>query len=151
LESSYKSRKTRIPINQGGIKSLIPGSDAYSHLRKTNVKSYAIAGTWRPNANESHESQESYYGTVTNKDNFNLEQDGFDGEHDNDLVVSVKSQLGGLPHQIRQPGKNSIPNKGALYPNTIHASFLKRDDRDDVSSEIRSDYIQDDHKITWIF
>jgi hypothetical protein len=59
-------------------------------------------------------------------------------------MVSVKSQLGGLPHQIRQPGKNSIPNKGALYPNTIHASFLKRDDKDDVSAEIRSCYIQDD-------
>jgi hypothetical protein len=59
-------------------------------------------------------------------------------------VVSVKSQLGGLPHQIRQWGKNSIPNKGTLYPNTIHASFLKRDDKDDVSSEIRSHYIQED-------
>jgi pimeloyl-ACP methyl ester carboxylesterase len=136
--------KTRIPITQGGIESLIPGSDAYSHLRQTNVKSYAIAGTWKPKARLSHKCQESYYRTITNKDNFNLEQDGFDGEHENDLMVSVKSQLCGLPHQIRQPGKNSIPNKGALYPNTIHASFLKRDDIDDVSSEIRSCCIQED-------
>jgi pimeloyl-ACP methyl ester carboxylesterase len=142
LESSYESRN--IPINQGGVKSLIPGSDAYSHLRQTNVKSYAIAGTWKPKAGLSHEHQESYYGTIANKDDFNLEQDGFDGEPENDLMVSVKSQLGGLPHQIRQPGKNGIPNNGALYPNTIHASFLKRDDRDDVSSEIRSDCIQED-------
>jgi pimeloyl-ACP methyl ester carboxylesterase len=142
LESSYESRN--IPINQGGIKSLIPGSDAYSHLRQTNVKSYAIAGTWKQKASLSHEYQKSYYGTITKKDTFDLEQDGFDGEDENDLVVSVKSQLGGLPHQIRQPGKNSIPNKGALYPNTIHASFLKRDDNDDVSSEIRSRYIRKD-------
>jgi pimeloyl-ACP methyl ester carboxylesterase len=136
--------KTRVPITQGGVESLIPGSDAYSNLRQTNVKSYAIAGTWRKGATGSHEHQASYYRTITNNDNFNLEQDGFDGEYENDLMVSVKSQLGGLPHQIRQPGKNSIPNKGALYPNTIHASFLKRDDKDDVSAEIRSCYIQDD-------
>jgi hypothetical protein len=142
LESSYESRN--IPINQGGVKSLILGSDAYSHLRQTNVKSYAIAGTWKPKASLSHEYQESYYGTITNKDDFNLEQDGFDGEHEIDLVVSVRSQLGGLPQQIRQPGKSGIPNKGALYPSTIHASFLKRDDKDDVSSEIRSHYIQED-------
>ena len=101
-----------------------------------------VLGNKRPQA--SHEYQQSYYRIITNKDNFNLEQDGFDGEPENDLMVSVKSQLGGLPHQIRQPGNNDIPNKGALYPNTIHASFLKRDDKDDVSSEIRSCYIQDD-------
>src|SRR5215207_6915976 len=46
LESFYENRN--IPIDQGGIKSLIPGSDAYSHLHQTNVKSYAIAGSYRP-------------------------------------------------------------------------------------------------------
>jgi triacylglycerol esterase/lipase EstA (alpha/beta hydrolase family) len=136
--------KTLIQITQGGIESLIPGSDAYSNLRQTNVKSYAIAATWRQKATGSHEYQQSYYRTITNNENFNLEQDGFDGEHENDLMVSVKSQLGGLPHQIRQPGKNSIPDKSALYCNTIHASFLKRNDKDDVSSEIRSIYIRED-------
>ena len=136
--------KTLIQITQGGIESLIPGSDAYSNLRQTNVKSYAIAATWRQKATGSHEYQQSYYRTITNNENFNLEQDGFDGEHENDLMVSVKSQLGSLPHQIRQPGKNSIPDKGALYCNTIHASFLKRNDKDDVSSEIRSDCIRED-------
>lgn len=55
-------------------------------------------------------------------------------------MVSVKSQLGGLPHQIRQPGKNSIPDKGALG----RTVFLKRDDKDDVFSEITSIYIQED-------
>jgi hypothetical protein len=135
--------KTRVPIT-GGVESLIPGSDAYSNLRQTNVKSYAIAGTWRKDARLSHEHQASYYRTITNNNNFNLEQDGFDGEYENDLMVSVKSQLGGLPYQIRQPGKNDIPNKGALYCNTIHASFLKRNDKDDVSSEIRSDCIRED-------
>jgi pimeloyl-ACP methyl ester carboxylesterase len=132
--------KTRIQI-EGGVESLIPGSDAYSNLRQTNVKSYAIAGTWRKEATGSHEQQASYYRTITNNNNFDLEQDGFDGEYDNDLMVSVKSQLGSLPHQIRQPGKNSIPNKGALYCNTIHASFLKRDKNDDVFPEIKSIYI----------
>jgi len=43
---------------------LIPNSNAYSHLCQTNVKSYAIAGSYRPNANESHSSQESFYKTV---------------------------------------------------------------------------------------
>jgi pimeloyl-ACP methyl ester carboxylesterase len=137
-------RQLGSPIDEGGVYSLIPGSDAYSNLCQTNVKSYAIAGTWRQKAIGSHEYQQSYYRIITNNDNFNLEQDGFDGEHENDLMVSVKSQLCGLPHQIRQPGKNNIPNKGALYPNTIHASFLKRDDIDDVSSEIRSCCIQED-------
>jgi pimeloyl-ACP methyl ester carboxylesterase len=142
LETSYENRN--IPIDQGGVKSLIPGSDAYSHLCQTNVKSYAIAGTWRPNANVSHGSQESYYKTVTDKDDFKLDKDAFDSDDDNDLVVSATSQLGGLPKQIRQPGKNGIPKQSALYPNTVHASFLlKRGDKY-VFSEIRSPYIQED-------
>jgi hypothetical protein len=59
-------------------------------------------------------------------------------------VVSATSQLGGLPKQIRQPGKNGIPKQSALYPNTVHASFLlKRGDKY-VFSEIRSPYIQED-------
>jgi hypothetical protein len=53
-----------IPIDKGGIEALIPKSNAYSHLHQTNVKSYAIAGTYRPSANNSHNFQESYYQTV---------------------------------------------------------------------------------------
>src|SRR3712207_8419328 len=44
---------------------IFPGSDAYSHLYQTNVKSYAIAGTWKPNAKNSQESQELNYKFIT--------------------------------------------------------------------------------------
>ena len=142
LETSYENRK--IPINQGGIKSLIPGSDAYSHLRKTNVKSYAIAGTWKPKASFSHKRQESYYGTITNNENFSLEENGFDGEDDNDLVVSVKSQLGGLPHQVRQPESNDIPNYSSVYENTVHTIGYIRHPDTNISSETSSTDIQKD-------
>jgi hypothetical protein len=67
-------------------------------------------------------------------------------------VVSVKSQLGGLPGfpcQIRQPGSNDppneedIPNESAIYPNTIHASFMIKHDKE-VFSETYSPRIQED-------
>jgi pimeloyl-ACP methyl ester carboxylesterase len=138
LESFYENRN--IPIDQGGIKSLIPGSDAYSHLHQTNVKSYAIAGSYRPNANKSHESQESFYKIVVDPGHFNLDKDAFDD--DNDLVVSVTSQLGGLPKQIRQPNNNDIPNQSALYRNTVHDCFYLKDKG--ISSETNSQYIQED-------
>jgi triacylglycerol esterase/lipase EstA (alpha/beta hydrolase family) len=145
LETSYENRN--IPIDQGGIKSLIPESDAYSHLCQTNVKSYAIAGTWRPNANVSHEHQESDYKIITHNDDFDLDKDGFNGEDDNDLVVRAKSQLGGLPHQIRKPGNNGIPNKSAVYPNTVHTTYyIMGDDKNktNVFSETNSPHIQED-------
>jgi pimeloyl-ACP methyl ester carboxylesterase len=136
-------------IDKGGVEALIPGSNGYSHLYQTNVKSYAIAGTWKSHAKDSHEKaktshekQEEYYGIIINNENFNLEKDGFDGEDDNDLVVSVKSQLGGLPHQIRQPGKNDIPDKGALYCNTVHDDFYIKDKC--IFSETNSPHIQED-------
>ena len=64
-------------------------------------------------------------------------------------MVSVKSQLGGLPYQIRQPENNNppneenIPNKSAVYPNTVHASFMIRHDTN-VFSETYSHNIQRD-------
>jgi pimeloyl-ACP methyl ester carboxylesterase len=139
-------------IDEGGAaaEALIPGSDAYSHLYQTNVKSYAIAGTWKPNAKNGHESQELDYKFITDNSSFNLDRDGF--HDDNDLVVSVKSQLGGLPGfpcQIRQPGSNDppneedIPNESAIYPNTIHASFMIKHDKE-VFSETYSPRIQED-------
>ena len=138
-------------IEKGGAaEALIPGSDAYSHLYQTNVKSYAIAGTWKPNAKNSHESQELDYKFITDNSGFNLDRDGF--HDDNDLVVSVKSQLGGLPGfpcQIRQPDSNyppneeDIPNESAIYPNTIHASFMIKHDKE-VFSETYSPRIQED-------
>ncbi len=141
LEISYENRN--IPINQGGVKSLIPGSDAYSRLYQTNVKSYAIAGTWKPNAKDSHRFQESYYETITNKDDFNLDDTLDVDDDDNDLVVSASSQLGGLPKHIRQPNSNNdIPDHSALYCNTVHTDFYIQDK--DIFSETNSPHIQND-------
>jgi pimeloyl-ACP methyl ester carboxylesterase len=131
-----------IPIDKGGIEALIPKSNAYSRLNQTNVKSYAIAGSYRPNAHESHTFQESYYKTIVDPDHFNLDKDAFD-DYDNDLVVSVTSQLGGLRNQIRQPNSNDIPSHSAVYCNTVHDSFFNKD-HNDVFSETDSPYIQKD-------
>ena len=94
LRTSY-SDNFKCPIDNGAIEALIPNSIAYSHLQPTNVKSYAIAGSYRPNANRSHGFQESYYKIIVDSECFSLDKDAFDD--DNDLVVSVTSQLGGLP------------------------------------------------------
>jgi hypothetical protein len=128
-------------IDKGGIEALVPMSNAYSRLYQTNVKSYAIAGTWKPNANESYKFQELYYRTITDKDDFNLDgKDGFND--DNDLVVSVKSQLGCLPCQIRQLNSKDIPDHSALYCNTLHTDFYIKDKG--IFSETNSPYIQND-------
>jgi pimeloyl-ACP methyl ester carboxylesterase len=130
------------PIDKGAIEALIPKSTAYSHIHQTNVKSYAIAGSYRPNATKSHSSQESYYKTIVDPDDFNLDRDAFDN-CDNDLLVSVTSQLGGLPKQIRQPNSNDIPNHSAVYCNTVHEKFFIKED-DGVFSETNSPHIQKD-------
>jgi pimeloyl-ACP methyl ester carboxylesterase len=133
-------------IDKGGIEALIPKSNAYSRLYQTNVKSYAIAGTWKPNAKDSHEDQKCYYTTITDKDDFNLD-DTLDGDDDdNDLVVSATSQLGGLPKHIRQLNSNDIPNYSALYCNTVHTDFYIKgnDTHNNVFSETNSPYIQND-------
>jgi pimeloyl-ACP methyl ester carboxylesterase len=135
-------------IDKGAAEALVPKSIAYSHLYQTNVKFYAIAGSWKPNANDSHESQERNYRVITDDLAFNLDgKDSFNDE--NDLVVSVTSQLDGLPYQIRQPenknppNEENIPNKSAVYPNTLHASFMIRHDTN-VFSETYSPNIQRD-------
>jgi triacylglycerol esterase/lipase EstA (alpha/beta hydrolase family) len=134
----------KTPIDKGAVEALIPKSVAYSHLYQTNVKSYAIAGDWNPNAKHSHESQQQHYKAVTDNSDFNLNDAFHNDDHDgNDLVVSVKSQLGGLPNQIRQPESNDPPNGSAVYPNTVHASFMILCDKD-VFSETKSPYIQED-------
>jgi pimeloyl-ACP methyl ester carboxylesterase len=130
-------------IDKGGIEALIPRSNAYSRLYQTNVKSYAIAGTWKPDAKDNHGSQELYYKTIADADDFNLDNT-LDGDDDaNDLVVSATSQLGGLPKQIRKLNSNDIPNHSALYWNTVHDSFYIRDDKD-IFSETNSPHIQRD-------
>jgi hypothetical protein len=131
----------KFPIDKGAIEALIPKSIAYSHLYQTNVKSYAIAGTCRPNAKKSHSSQESYYKTIVDPEDFNLDK-AFD-DSDNDLLVSVTSQLGGLPKHIRDPNSNDIPIHSAVYHNTVHERFYIKDD-DGIFSETNSPHIQKD-------
>jgi hypothetical protein len=133
----------KFPIDKGAIEALIPNSNAYSRLNQTNVKSYAIAGSYRPNADESHSSQESYYETIVDSDDFNLDNDAFDG-YDNDLLVSVTSQLGGLPNQSRQSNSNDIPSHSAVYCNTVHEKFYIKDEDRGVLSETNSPHIQKD-------
>jgi len=133
-------------LNEGVVEALIPGSNAYSNLYQTNVKSYAIAGSWKPNAKDSHDSQEYDYQFITDNLAFNLDRDGF--HDDNDLVVSVTSQLGGLDdlqNHIRQPKSKDTPDRCAIYPNTVHASFLiSKHDKEVVLSETYSTQIQND-------
>ncbi len=129
------------PIDKGAIEALIPGSIAYSRLHQTSVRSYAIAGTCRPNAKKSHNSQESYYKTIVDPEDFNLDK-AFD-DSDNDLLVSVTSQLGGLPKHIRDPNSNDIPIHSAVYHNTVHERFFIKED-DDIFTETNSPHIQKD-------
>jgi pimeloyl-ACP methyl ester carboxylesterase len=132
----------KFPIDKGAIEALIPKSIAYSHLHKTNVKSYAIAGSYKDGAIKSHDSQELYYKAIVDSDVFNLDKDAFD-DSDNDLLVSIISQLGGLPEHHRELGSNDIPNHSAIYCNTVHAElFIK--DYDGVFSETNSPHIQKD-------
>jgi pimeloyl-ACP methyl ester carboxylesterase len=132
----------RIPIDKGAIEALIPNSIAYSHLHQTNVKSYAIAGSYRRNATKSYDSQESYYKAVVGSDDFNLDKDAFE-DCDNDLLVSITSQLGGLPEQIRHLNSNNIPNQSAVYSDTVHEKFYIKD-YDGVFSETNSPHVQKD-------
>ena len=120
---------------------MIPGSNAYSRLHQTNVKSYAIAGSYSPNAMESHNSQESYYKTIVDPEDFNLDK-ALDDSY-NDLLVSVTSQLGGLPKQIRDLNSNDIPSQSAIYCNTVHEKFFIKED-DDIFTETNSAHIQKD-------
>jgi pimeloyl-ACP methyl ester carboxylesterase len=132
-----------IPIDKGAIEALIPNSIAYSHLHQTNVKSYAIAGNYKPDATMSHGSQESYYKAVVGSDDFNLDEDAFD-DCDNDLLVSITSQLGGLPQQIRQPDGEDPPIHSSIYCNTVHTGFYIKKDDYGISSETNSPHIQKD-------
>jgi hypothetical protein len=52
------------PIDKGGVEALIPKSTAYSHLCQTNVQSYAIAGIWAPNAENSYLQEQLFYQSI---------------------------------------------------------------------------------------
>lgn len=137
--------KIGFPLDQGGIESLIPGSDAYSHLCQTNVKSYAIAGSWKPNSNLNYALHELFYKYITGYPGFRLDEDAFNNEQ-NDLVVRLSSQLGGLlKNQTREQGENyTPPPKGAIYPNTIHSTRSLLAPDPNIFSEINSTHIQKD-------
>ena len=113
------------PIEKGGIEALAPGSIAYNHLCETNVTSYAIAGSWAPKATNSHSSIEIFYRTITGNIFFDLDKDGFQGyfEGNNDLQVSIDSQVGGLASQFRIPG-SPLPDFSEVYSNTVHSGNL---------------------------
>ncbi len=130
-------------IVQGGVQSLIPESDAYAHLCQTDVKSYAIAGIWKPNATFSQNKHENFYKDVTGDTNFSLDNDGFRDQ--NDLLVSLSSQLGGLMHNQSQSVETDfVPHNSKVYSNTLHTtSYIQGNDKN-ISSEINSAEIQQD-------
>jgi len=142
LKDIYSSTPTPTRIDQGAVESLAPCSAAYSNLLPTNVKSYAIAGSWKPDATMSQEDLEEYYRNILGDPSFSLDKDGFKGE--NDLQVSVSSQLGGLDGKCRRSVDKNPPKYGAIYENTLHASWYKKDDNDIVIGELQSCLIRED-------
>jgi hypothetical protein len=64
-------------------------------------------------------------------------------DSDNDLLVSVTSQLGGLQKHIRDPNSNDIPIHSAVYHNTVHEKFFIKEE-DDIFTETNSPHIQKD-------
>ncbi|HET7283917.1 MAG TPA: hypothetical protein VFI70_04460, partial [Nitrososphaeraceae archaeon] len=139
------AEKYRLPINNGGVEALSPGSVAYSDMCQTNIRSYAIAGSWKPNARVSHDVEEELYKNILDNPFFNLDRDGFRGLN-NDLQVSVTSQIGGgINDTFRDPKNNTLQNKSSIYNNTVHGSlFIEKPDMPFVSSELASGLIQKD-------
>jgi triacylglycerol esterase/lipase EstA (alpha/beta hydrolase family) len=129
-------------IDKGAVEALAPCSAAYSNLLPTSVKSYAIAGSWKPDATVSHTVMEEYYRNIQGDPFFSLDKDGF--KEDNDLQVSVSSQLGGLDGKCRRSEDKNPPKYGAIYENTLHASWYKKDDNGKVIGELQSCLIRED-------
>lgn len=136
------SKELKWPLDKGAVESLAPDSAAYPNLLPTNVKSYAIAGSWKPDANTSHNILEENLRNILGNPFFSLDRDGFHG--DNDLQVSISSQLGGLDGKHRRNGDKNMPKFGAIYINALHSSGFNFDDIDKVSSELKSDLIRND-------
>lgn len=148
LKTIY-ANKFLSPIDKGGVEALIPRSTAYSHLCQTNVSSYAIAGTWAPDAFASHQITEGLFKNILGNPLFDLDTDGFQGQGDfegnNDLQINLTSQVGGLHSAFRKPNDNNIPNESAVYLSTVHGSFLIPDhDEKKVFAELNSPQIQKD-------
>jgi pimeloyl-ACP methyl ester carboxylesterase len=149
LKAIYKN-ELHAPVDAGGVEALIPGSIAYSHLCQTNVKSYAIVGSWGPNAVASHFLMESLFKNLLGDPTFNLDIDGFRGnfQGDNDLQVNLTSQAGGL-HTVfpisNNPKHDALPNESKGYNNTVHSSiFIAPPDQSLVQGELSSIQIQND-------
>ena len=109
------------PIDKGAIEALVPNSNAYSHLCRTNVKSYAIAGSYRPNATESHSSQESYYKIIVDPDHFNLDKDAFDDAYFNYATFSKMARF----DSVTFSGKASLIMLLSLVKQISPALILK--------------------------
>lgn len=145
LKTIYEN-KLHAPIDAGGVEALIPGSIAYSHLCPTDVKSYAIVGSWGPNAVVSHFIMESLFKNILGDPTFSLDMNGFRGnfQGNNDLQVNLTSQAGGL-HTIFPTSNNILPNESKVYINTLHASgFVALSDPNYVHGELGSTQIQND-------
>jgi hypothetical protein len=93
LKTIYNN-KYHLPITEGGIDALIPYSKAYSHMCPTNVKSYAIVGSWGQADSNSQYIQQWLFRNITRNARLDLDRDVFHGQ--NDLLVSVKRHTGGL-------------------------------------------------------
>jgi hypothetical protein len=133
------------PLDKGAIEALAPGSAAFAHLCQTNVPSYAIAGSWAPNAFGSHMVIEGLFKNILGDPLFDLVIDGFQGnfQGNNDLQVNLTSQIGGLQSEFRPLASSDVPNQSAVYPNTIHGSIFAFGDVNAVG-ELGSVNIQDD-------
>jgi hypothetical protein len=138
LETIYN--KIHIPIDQGGVEALIPGSVAYSHLCPTNVTSYSIVGDWKPNGIHSRDYLQRLFQNITGNPNFRIDEDGFHG--DNDLQVNTTSQAGGLSSIIQQGQNGNIPRMSETVHNIVHAKFLVNDTG--VNYEVNSTQVQND-------
>jgi hypothetical protein len=144
--------KYHIPLDKGGVEALIPGSIAYSHLCQTDVKSYAIAGSWEPYGLASHAVTESLFQNILGNQLFNLDRDDFHGvfQGNNDLQVNLTSQSGGLHGSFHHLGStspssnSSIPNESEVYPSTVQSDRLVFDNKTIVSAETYSRGIQQD-------
>jgi triacylglycerol esterase/lipase EstA (alpha/beta hydrolase family) len=130
------------PIDEGAVESLAPNSAAYSNLLLTNVKSYAIAGSWKPKAKKSYKALEKFYRNILGNPVFSLDKDGLYG--DNDLQVSVSSQLGGLNGKLRRSVDKNPPKYGAVYENTLHSSLFKINVSNKIKTELHYTLIRKD-------
>ena len=131
-----------IPIDEGGIQALKPNSDAYLHLNRTDVSSYAIIGNWKPNAQKSHKYLEDFYRNISSNPSFNLEGKESFGE-DNDLQVNITSQSGGLLGYSKCNREDPNLTTGSIiYNNTVQGSAFKYNDTK-VDAELNSTQIRD--------